>query len=105
MGTTAAAQDMTALLGFPQARAATAGPATCCPALKISILAALTTPMKNRAFRAVSWGRCRSTWARCRTQGRFSAVIAVCGQARAGNGAGGFSRPGPWSAAGRGSAR
>ena len=27
MGTTAAAQDMTALLGFPQARAATAGPA------------------------------------------------------------------------------
>ena len=65
--------------------------AWCCPALKISILAALTTPMKNRAFRAVSWGRCRSTWARCRTQGRFSAVIAVCGQARAGNGAGGLA--------------
>ena len=34
----------------------------------------------------------------------FSAVITVCGQPRAGNGAGG-SRPGPWSAAGRGSAR
>ena len=31
MGTTAAAQDMTALLGFPQARAATAGPATPVP--------------------------------------------------------------------------
>src|SRR6266568_3737926 len=28
----------------------------CCPALKIPILAAFTTPMKNRAFRAVSWG-------------------------------------------------
>ena len=65
--------------------------AWCSPALKIPILAAFTTPMKNRAFRAVSWGRCRSTWARCRTQGRFSAVIAVCGQARAGNGAGGFA--------------
>jgi hypothetical protein len=39
----------------------------CCPALKIPILAAFTMPMKNRAFRAVSWGRCRSAWARCRT--------------------------------------
>jgi DNA replication protein DnaC len=68
-----------------------APPVDCCPALKIPILAAFTTPMKNRAFRAVSWGRCRSTWARCRTQGRFSAVIAVCGQARAGNGAGGLA--------------
>ena len=66
-----------------------ADPALCCPALKIPILAAFTTPMKNRAFRAVSWGRCRATWARCRTQGRFSAVVAVCGQAGAGNGAGG----------------
>jgi hypothetical protein len=27
--------------------------ARCCPALKIPILAAFTTPMKNRAFRAV----------------------------------------------------
>ena len=70
-------------------------PATgCCPALKIPILAAFTMPMKNRAFRAVSWGRCRSTWARCRTQGRFSAVITVCGQARAGNGAGGSASRG-----------
>ena len=77
---------------------------SCCPALKISILAAFTMPMKNRAFRALSWGRCRATWARCRTQGRFSAVIAVCGQARAGNGTDGY-KAGPWSAAGRGSAR
>ena len=70
-------------------RAALAACGGCCPALKIPILAAFTMPMKNRAFRAVSWGRCRATWARCRTQGRFSAVVAVCGQAGAGNGAGG----------------
>jgi hypothetical protein len=40
-------------------------------------LAAFTTPMKNRAFRAVSWGRYRSTWARCRTHGRFPAMVAA----------------------------
>src|SRR6185437_3116570 len=64
----------------------------CCPTLKITILAAFTTPMKNRAFRVVSSGWCRCTWARCRNKGRFSAVIAVCGQAGAGNGAGADAR-------------
>ena len=63
----------------------------CCPALKIPILAAFTMPMKNRAFRAVSWARCLATWARCRTDGAFWAVVAVCGQAGAGNGAGGLA--------------
>src|SRR6266536_2894688 len=53
----------------------------CCPAL--------TMPTENRAIRAVSWVRCRSTWVRCRTDGRFLAMIAVCGQAEAGNGADG----------------
>ena len=46
-------------------------------------------PMENRAFRAVSWGRCRATWVRCRTEGVLWAVVAVSGQAGAGNGAGG----------------
>jgi hypothetical protein len=32
---------------------------TCCPALKIPILAAFTMPMENRTFQALSWGRCR----------------------------------------------
>ena len=61
----------------------------CCPALKMPMLAAFTMPTENRAIRAVSWVRCRSTWVRCRTDGRFLAMIAVCGQAEAGNGADG----------------
>jgi len=46
-------------------------------------------PMENRAIRAVSWTRCRATWARCRTEGVLRAVILVSGQAGAGNGAAG----------------
>jgi hypothetical protein len=45
-------------------------------------------PMENRAIRAVSWGRCRAPWARCRTGGVLRAVMPVSGQAGAGNGAG-----------------
>jgi len=61
----------------------------CCPALKMPMLAAFTMPTENRTIRAVSWVRCRSTRGRCRTDGRFLAMIAVCGQAEAGNGADG----------------
>jgi hypothetical protein len=57
--------------------------------LKMPMLAAFTTLTENRTIRAVLWVRCRSTWVRCRTDGRFLAMIAVCGQAEAGNGADG----------------
>ena len=59
---------------------------TCCPALKITILAASEMLMKNRAFRAVWWWWCRAWWVRCRAGGRFVAGIAACGQAGARNG-------------------
>jgi hypothetical protein len=46
-------------------------------------------PMENRAIRAVSWARCRATWAQCRTEGVPRAVIPISGQAGARNGAAG----------------